>query len=313
MSRFSVIILAGGLEQTPLQQVMGFPSAGLPISRDRTLLSAWLEVIDRSLGETRAATLLLCGTASDEQWFLGELRRSTNPVSGVAVRRDDRPHRGVCGILADTVGACGLSGWLLVVELNTLPPRSLLPLLESALESTSLVVGASDDERPAGAYLIRGDLLVGVPSRGYVDLKEQFLPQLVAKGHHIASARLAPTAVRLVDRRNYLRGIRVWQSENGAAPAADNVAGNSLVCSGAEIAHDAFILDSVVLPGAVIGPRSVVARSVVGPMIRLPEGSVLVEAVMANPWLGERQADFRVSSGISADETPKDALPSWSR
>jgi hypothetical protein len=309
----AVLMLAGGLNPTPLQRLMGFPPAGLPVSRDRTLLAAWLEVIDRSLGSLRGSTHLLCGTPSDEQWFLAELRRPTTSVSGVEVRRDDRPHRGVCGILADTVEACGLTGWLMVIELNTLPPRSLTPMLEKFEGEPSVLVGASEDERPAGAFLIRADLLKDAPRRGYLDLKEQFLPQMVSRGHRVSAARLSETSVRLVDRRNYLRSVRIWQSENPATSCGGNVSGHSIICPGAEIAADAFILDSVVLPGAVVGPRCVIARSIVGPLIRVPEGSVLVDAVIANPRLGDRPADFRVSSGIPAGETPKDALPSWSR
>lgn len=176
-----------------------------------------------------------------------------------------------------------------------------------------MVVGASQDERPAGAFLFRRDLLTDVPRIGYLDLKEQFLPQLVARGYRIESAELSATAVRMTDRRNYLRGIRIWQSENGEVPAARNVAGHSVIADGVELAPDAFVLDSVVLPGASIGPRCVVARSVVGPLIRLPEGSVLVDAVMANPRLGEHTAEFRVSSGIPVPESPKDSVPLWSR
>jgi hypothetical protein len=176
LNECSVLMLAGGLNPTPLQRLMGFPSAGLPISRDRTLLSAWLEVIDRSLGSLRRSTHLLCGTPADEHWFLAELRRPTNPVSGVEVRRDDRPHRGVCGILADTVQTPGFSDWLLVIELNTLPPKSLVPMLEASDNDSSMVVGGSGDGRPAGAFLLRADLLREVPKRGYYDLKEQFLP-----------------------------------------------------------------------------------------------------------------------------------------
>jgi hypothetical protein len=313
LNECSVLMLAGGLNPTPLQRLMGFPSAGLPVSRDRTLLSAWLEVIDRSLGSLRRSTHLLCGTPADEQWFLAEVRRPTNPVSGVEVRRDDRPHRGVCGILADTVQTPGFSNWLLVIELNTLPPKSLVPMLEAVASGPSMVVGASEDERPAGAFLLGADLLKDVPRRGYLDLKEQFLPQLVARGHRVSAATLSETSVRLVDRRNYLRSVRVWQSENAVTACEENVGGHSIICSGAEIAPDAFILDSVVLPGAVIGSRCVVARSVVGPLIRVPEGSVLVDAVMANPRLGDRPAEFRVSSGIPTAESPKDVLPIWSR
>jgi hypothetical protein len=309
----SVLLLAGGLSPTPLQRLMGFPAAGLPLDRERTLLAAWLEVIDRSLGSLRGSTHLLCGTPMDERWFLAELRRPTTLVSGVEVRRDGRPHRGVCGILADTAEACGLTDWLLVVELNTLPPRSLVPMLEAAAHGPSMVVGASEDERPAGAFLLRAEHLKDVPRRGYLDFKEQFLPQLVSRGHRVSRARLSETSVRLIDRRNYLRAVRIWQSENAESSAERNVSGHSIICRGAEVASDAFILDSVVLPGAMVGSRCVVARSVVGPLIRVPEGSVLVDAVMANARLGDHPAEFRVSSGIPNAETPNDALASWSR
>lgn len=309
----SVLILAGGLNPTPLQQLMGFPVAGLPLGHDRTLLASWLGVLDASLGSARRSTHLLCGTPSDEQWFVAELRRPTTSVLGIEVRRDGRPHRGVCGLLADTVSECDLSEWLLVVELNSLPPRSLRPLLEAAAEGVSMVVGSSRDERPAGAFLLRRDLLKEVPRIGYLDLKEQFLPQLVARGHRIAAAELSATSVRMTDRRNYLRGVRIWQSENMVDRSDSNVAGHSVVATGVELASDAFVIDSVILPGASIGSKCVIARSVVGPMIRLPEGSVLVDAVMANPRLADRAADFRVSSGISVSESPKDAVPLWSR
>ena len=201
----SVLMLAGGLNQTPRQRLMGFPAAGLPVSRDRTLLSAWLEVIARSLGSFGRSTHLLCGTPADEHWFLAELRRPTNPVSGVEVRRDDRPHRGVCGILADTVQTPGFSNWLLVIELNTLPPKSLVPMLEAVAGGPSMVVGASEDERPAGAFLLGADLLKDVPRRGYLDLKEQFLPQLVARGHRVSAATLSDGR-SVADRRDGCEG-----------------------------------------------------------------------------------------------------------
>lgn len=313
VSECSVLILAGGLNPTPLQDLMGFPVAGLPVSRERTLLSAWLAVISESLGSKRGSTHLLCGTVADEHWFIAELRRATMSDLGVEVRRDGRPHRGVCGLLADTAAECDLAEWVLVIELTTLPPRSLEPLLGAATAGVSMVVGSSRDDRPAGAFLLRRELLKDVPKIGYLDLKEQFLPQLVARGHRIEAADLADTAVRMTDRRNYLRSVRIWQSENNVVATAPNIAGHSVVAAGVELAPDAFVIDSVVLPGASIGPRCVVARSVVGPLIRLPEGSVLVDAVMANPRLGDRPAEFRVSSGISVPETPKDAVPLWSR
>lgn len=314
MTAVSVLFLAGGPVQPSLQRAVGFPVAGLPLEANRTLLSAWLDVIERCVDERQAPTLLLCSSAADSEWFSAELHRAGRGRGSVEVRLDARPHRGVCGLVADTAAASLLSEWLLLVELNTLPPLSLSPLLQAAAtDPVAMVVGVSRDERPSGAYLLKASLLKDVPRLGYVDLKEQFLPQLVSRGHRIESAVLAETSVRLTDRRNYLRGIRIWQSERETVIAAPSVSGNSLLCEGVVAPEGSFVLDSAILPGAMIGRGAVIARSVVGPLMHVPDGAVLVDAVLANPRLGTGPREFRTSQGIPIPETPNDAVPSWSR
>lgn len=314
VSRFSVLFLAGGPNQPSLQRALGFPVAGLPLESDRTLLAAWLDVIDRRAGDPPSSMHLLCSAASDADWFSAELRRAGRSSAAIDVRLDARAHRGVCGLLADTASDCPLAEWSLVVELNALPPASLDPLFEAAAKpEVAMAVGSSRDERPAGVFLLRNDLLKEVPRLGYLDLKEQFLPQLVARGRRIEAAALSETAVRLTDRRNYLRAIRIWQSTRGAAAADPAIAGSSLVCEGVQMPQDGFVIDSVILPGAAIGRGAVIARSVIGPLMQVPEGSVLVDAVLANPRLGGGRSNFRASAGIPVQETPKDAVPSWSR
>ena len=314
MSGVSVLFLAGGPIQPPLQRGMGFPVAGLPLDSSRTLLAAWLDAVDLCVGERQSSTLLLCSSSADSEWFSAELRRAGRGSGSVEVRLDARPHRGVCGLIADTAAASPLAEWLLLVELNTLPPLSLSPLLQAvATDQVAMVVGVSRDDRPSGVYLLKANLLKDVPRVGYVDLKEQFLPQLVSRGCRIESAVLAETSVRLTDRRNYLRGIRIWQSERETVKAGPSVSGNSLLCEGVVAPEGSFVLDSAILPGAMIGRGAVIARSVVGPLMHVPDGAVLVDAVLANPRLGAGPREFRTSQGIPLPETPSDALPSWSR
>lgn len=314
MSSISVLLLAGGPSQPALQRSLGFPVAGLPLESDRTLLVEWLDLIDRCIGDRRSPTLLLCSDSADAEWFSAELRRAGRDSAAVEVRIDARPHRGVCGLIADTATACPLADWLLLIELNTLPPLSMTPLIQAALNPQSaMAVGASRDERPSGAYMLRVDLLKDVPKLGYVDLKEQFLPQLVSRGCRIESAVLSETSVRLTDRRNYLRAIRVWQSEHMTAESKASASGHSLLCEGVALSNGAFVLDSAILPGASIGQGAVVARSVVGPLMQVPDGAVLIDAVLANPRLGSRREEFRMSRGFPIAETPNDAVPSWSR
>jgi hypothetical protein len=314
MSPVSVIFLAGGAIQSPLQRALGYPVAGMPLDPERTLLAAWLEVIDRSFGERNAPTFMLCSTSADAEWFSAELRRAGHSSASVEVRMDARPHRGVCGVLADTAAACSLAERLLVVELNSLPPLSLAPLREvAARPRVAMVVGSSSDERPSGAFMLQSSLLNDVPRLGYVDLKEQFLPQLVAKGYRVERAMLSETSVRLTDRRNYLRGIRIWQSERSGTETSELVAGNSILCNGIVVPPGAFVLDSAILPGAKIGHGAVIARSVIGPLMQVPDGAILVDAVLANPRLGAGTGEFRTSQGIPLAETPNNAVPSWSR
>lgn len=314
MTEVSVLFLAGGPVQPPLQRALGFPVAGLPLAPNCTLLVAWLEVVDRCVATVRSSTHLLCSSESDAAWFAAELRRAGRGPASVDVRVDARAHRGVCGLVADTAAACPLAEWLLLIELNTLPPLSLSSLLAAASKpQVSMAVGASRDERPSGAFLLRSNLLKDVPKLGYVDLKEQFLPQVVSRGGRIESAVLSETAVRLSDRRNYIRSIRIWQSERAMATSGPSVAGNSLLCEGVDVPDGAFVLDSAILPGAIIGRGAVIARSVVGPLMHVPEGAVLVDAVLSNPRLGAGQQELRTSRGIPLGETPNDAIPSWSR
>lgn len=318
-SPLTVLLLAGGLSRSPLSLAMGFPVPGMPLGPDRTVLGMWLDLLAGVRKSRPLRVHFICSTESDLAWYRGEQKRRPADFDTVSFLLDPRPHRGVAGVLADVAASLEVEGEILVLELTSLPPPTLAPLFHAAAVDSAarpmLTVGSSRDERPAGVYLFAREALRAVPRLGYHDLKEQLIPQLVANGHRVVGASLGETAVRLVDRRNYLRGVRIWASrtvEGGPSDMSDATgsAGHSIVCDGAVVEAGGVVLDSVVMPGARIASTAVVARSVIGPMMVIPDGAVIVDAIMADPS-GEF---FQAMAATAPDAwgTAPDSQPGWS-
>lgn len=220
-------------------------------------------------------------------------------------------------MLFDLCTEVGVSGTVVVVELNSLPPSDLASLFAqldrpeiAGAESRhgsgmgpTMRVGVGRDNRWSGVYRLHTELLESVTRLGYVDLKEQLIPQLLAKGHRIEAAEFGDTAVQLNDRRNYLRALRIWRSRQGLGPEQTAaISGFSVVCPGTIIEDGAHIADSAVLPGAVVGAGAVIARSVIGPMIRVPAGAVIVDALLADASVVSEAS--RGTASMGADLAP---------
>lgn len=312
MSRFAIILLAGGLRVNELHRSLGFPVPGLPLEPRRTVLQAWIDVLRADPRLANATIVVPCSSEFDRAWFTAELRRMarTGPVE---VMLDRRPHRGVGGVVADVAAEIDPGLDVLVVEAGTLPPPSVGGVLDAGDGAASLVIGSSRDDRPAGVVLMRRRVLEIVPKIGYLDLKEQFIPQAVAKGHRAIAATITATALRLAARRDYLRGVRIWQERlaGQAKDARSTSLGSSVVCEGATVDARAVIRDSVVLPGAEISSGAVVARSVIGPMIRIPEGTVVVDGIVADPTLASRWIE-RPAADHGTTAVPLRAVAEWS-
>jgi len=293
----TVVMLAGGLRPGTFQSHLGFPVAGMPLEPDCTLLEAWLRRLDATPELQSSERIVACSSDRDRAWFAAETRRLAPGTRIPRVVVDPRHHRGVAGMLVDLCTELGVSGTVIVVELNSLPPGDLGSLFahfdppEIARAAAqhgpsvgpTMCVGVGRDDRWSGVYRLHTELLESVTRLGYVDLKEQLIPQLLAKGHRIEAAEFGDTSVQLNDRRNYLRALRIWRSRQGLGPEQTAaISGFSVVCPGTIIEDGAHIADSAVLPGAVVGEGAVIARSVIGPMIQVPAGAVIVDSLLAD-------------------------------
>lgn len=293
----AIVLLAGELREGALRRQLGFPTAGLPLEADLTLLHAWLRLIAQTPGLSEAEVLIACNSERDRAWFSAESQRFAPGLRVPRAVLDPRPHRGVAGVLADLAAELGGVDALLVAELNSVPPRDLRELMNADPESSlgsEVKVGVGVDDRWFGVYRIGGALLKHVSRDGYVDLKEQFIPALCSGGYRIEAVEFGDTPVQISSRRNYIRAVRIWQARSEIPTSQDSrVSGFSVVCPGVEIQDLAHVADSVVLPGAVIGEAAVVARSIIGPMIHVPSGAVIVDSMLVESDLSTRSPGTR--------------------
>ena len=148
-----------------------------------------------------------------------------------------------------------------------------------ARKRCDVTVMANPDGAPAGVYLIRCGTLELVPLRGFVDLKEQWLPRVKSAGHSVRVARLPePGMLPLRTRRQFLAAARVANPLTGSD--------RCVVCSGGLIGPGATVIDSIVMPGAVVGAGAVVVRSLLCPDTRTQPGVDIVDSIVRS---GERR------------------------
>lgn len=290
------IILAGGLRDVPLEEALGVPLLGLPIQHDRTVVQLWADVlapfdaIERPIkvvtSSKKKADRLLPVLAADR------FRLLTDPF----------PHRGTAGVLADirmTLPEMKHSvDYFLVLDQSGCPPRSLGSFLAKLSEGDDIVIGVSSFDRLAGVLAFKPKVLELVPAVGYQDFKEQTLVIARESGLHIAAHNTTVEAVRIDHLTGVLDSVKYWAT---SAPECEHVSRSFFEgdCSIHESvkASDAIIVDSICMQGSVIGAGAVVARSIIGPNVTIPEGIRVTDSVVdattsfeSRRWRGGRNS-----------------------
>jgi len=303
-SRFSALLLAGGLQPSPLRETLRLPALCLPLARDETLLDRWIALLLKTPGCHRI--VILVSTFADQQAIEAALMdrsvHSRADDESIEVRIDPRKFRGPSGLARDLIDDLGLrsADYMLIVEAACMPPLTLAPMFDAIDDEIAGVIGSSTELEPAGVYLFRRTTLEQIPKVGFHDLKEQTLPMLYANGQRCRMARIVPGVRRLRDRVSYLtvvgeerlsaeRRVQDDGVEALLSPSA-RVAGTCLVCDDVVVEDGAVLHESVVLNGAVVGGGAVISRSVVGPGVRVAARSIVRSEVLSG-------------SGAAGDET----------
>lgn len=259
----AVVLVAGSVRKSSLAKTARRSRLDLPLRRNETMGMHWLT----RMGELRA----LLGAPELP------LVIATNTIAGAphdaagwpctVVRMDTEEPRGSGGALRDVAVGLDPMSHLLVAPAHSFTLEPLGSILEGlAACSADAVVHTTREGAPTGFFRIRCGALVGLPPRGFVDLKEQALPQLASKFdvRVVSTAHAAPLAVRTLD--GYVRALR---AAAGGVPEAERSeewrSTFALAEPGSTVHESARLHDSVVLAGGKVGAGAVVVRCLVGP------------------------------------------------
>jgi NDP-sugar pyrophosphorylase family protein len=122
---------------------------------------------------------------------------------------------------------------------------------------------------------------------GYVDMKEQALPQIAARFDVRVLPRRRPTGLPIRTLEDYIQALRYHHRRKAGKKASiDPMAEDwnptfSLIEGGAQVDPAARVHDSVVLKGAVVEAGAVLVRSIVCPEGVLRRDKTAVETFVA--------------------------------
>lgn len=291
-----VLLLAGGHRIDGLDVDLGIRSWQFPLTDKVTVLDGW-RLVAESAGMDQQPYLILeskrdreiaaAEHSMDDHWRL---------------EYDIASHRGTAGAIADLIRhrpdqiGGPENGWILVVESSASPAIDLRPLLHAPDDDddVAIVLGASELDRYCGCMLVRRSAFVDVPEVGFYDLKEQLLPRIREAGCTIKSAVVAKRALKHLALPGWLETIRTWRDMNG-------LAGDPSVISRTAKVDSAVIDSSIIMENAVVERGAVVARSVVGPVVRVRAGQIVSDTVLAVG--GSRDSAMSRESAVSSIKT----------
>lgn len=258
------ILLSGSIKPSELVAGAACSVLDLYLTPHLTVLDAWLQrfqSLARAHGESHFVRVLHGG---DTQVPAG-VSAAAEP-EGIAIECDRAEYRGPAGVVRDACERYAPDDLVLVAEAARYVHADLVPALaHHGFHASDVTVLANPDKSPAGLFILKVSTLALVPEVGFIDLKEQWLGKAVKSGVAVRAFTLDGCSYELRTRQQFLHAARVAAS--AVAVHADTQAGQR-------------IIDSVVMPGAVIGADAVVARSILCAGAHVAAGEVVVDAIV---------------------------------
>jgi hypothetical protein len=264
----AIILLGGSVRPSRLLRSIGRSIADLPVDDSRAVVDVWheqAELIAQKLGANNLPVRLLVNSQTRPP----RLPRSTDRCQ-FTVETDPVEYRGTGGVLRDVLSGYDDSDLVLVIaafQVPFQPVESILARLWNPDADVSLL--SPRNGTPCGFILMRCGCVRDVNPAGFIDLKEQALPQIGQKHQVRVVYEDVPSALPVRTLSDYIRALRQLHSgvngRNGVVnPWADDWRSTfSIIEKGAMVHEEARVHDSVVLSDARLDAGAVVVRSVV--------------------------------------------------
>lgn len=275
----AVVLLAGAVRRSGLARTAGRSRLDLPLRQDLTVGDAWARrFAELRATPGRAGLPVILATNSTAP-------KSTAAEAWDSVRwaMDREEPRGSGGALRDLAETMDPDDRILVVSGHVLARGGWAAILDDpAAASCDLAIETDEGRAPTGTFLVRCGCLADLPARGFIDLKEQAMPQIAARYdvRVLPSADAPPIPILTLD--GYLRAVRECHAD-GAPPVEDWRCSFALAEAGASVHPSARLHDAVVLAGARVEAGAVVVRSVIGPGAVVARGGSAIDELVSGP------------------------------
>ncbi|MFM9995269.1 MAG: hypothetical protein ACKVU4_05655 [Phycisphaerales bacterium] len=265
-----LILLGGAVRASELSRGVGRSPLDLPVELGVSLLDLWRAEVS-ALAEAIGAEDMRVRVLIDADAVEPKTPAPTGRVR-VSVERDRDELRGTGGLLRDACAVYADDDLVLVANANQvmLEPLAAQAAALAATGADAALV-AHDDGAPVGVMLVRAGAMRVIRDRGFVDFKEQALPQIAARFDVRVSARPRGTAATVRTLDGYIDAVRAHHRLLAGRPVSEGPAAEdwirtfAIVEPGATVDPTARIHDAVILTGATVRPGAVVVRSLVGP------------------------------------------------
>lgn len=280
----ALVLLSGSVRGTEFTQSIGRSVLDLPLDERGSVLNNWLSHAEELARYAGLSALLTRVTVNRGALEPGSASPRFNGV--YTVERDLSEYRGTGGILRDLAEQYEDHDYILVanaaqVLLDPLP--AIAAVLDRRRADVSLI--AHRDGTPSGPMLLRCGALRHISPVGFVDMKEQALPEIAARFDvRVVQARRA-TGLSVRSRTDYLAALRVLHRRgqrrvDASMDDEDYAKSFALVEAGALVDDTAYVHDSVVLRGARLERGCTVVRSVVCPAAVVPAEAQVMDTLL---------------------------------
>lgn len=269
LSRLRALVLLGGsVRPTALGLATGRSVLDLPLDENGSVFNGWLDQaadVARSLDLERLPVRVMVNQRSPEP-------SSADPrhYGSFRIERDLSEYRGTGGVLHDLAKDYADDDLILVANAAQILLDPLTATADALRQlGGDVAVVSHEDGTPSGIMLVTCKTLRDIAEDGYVDMKEQALPQIADRFNVRVLARRRPTGVPIRSLEDYIQALRYHHRRKaGKRAPIDPLSEDwnptfALVEQGAQVDPSARVHDSVVLKGAVVEAGAVLVRSVV--------------------------------------------------
>jgi hypothetical protein len=263
----------------------------MPLKPGQSILGHWLqEVADLAEGiplRRLPLRVMLCRAApiptAPRGWGHGRV-----PLQ---IERDNQDFRGTGGVLRDLSEQYHKDDYLLVASGAQVLVEDLTGLAHAlGRVAGDVVLLAHGEGTLCGLMLVRCGALAEIASVGFVDFKEQALPQLATR-HHVSVLRRSHMALlSITTASDYLAALRRYGHRHGGRGTAyglgpfGHAPDHGIVEMQARVEPSAIVHDAVILAGARVAARAIVARSIVCEGACVGDGQVVVNRVVTSRY-----------------------------